>query len=84
MPAPFGFSAGDVIAFGKLIKDVFKALDNTKGAAAEYQALCRELCALHRALLEVELLLRTCDTFCGAQRLVSYCAQNDRSVQRLH
>jgi hypothetical protein len=51
-----------VIAVSILIKDVFKALDDTSGSAAEYQELCRELWALDRALLEVELLSRNCDT----------------------
>jgi hypothetical protein len=62
MPVPFGFSAGDIIAVSILIKDVYKALDDTKGASAEYQELCRELWALDRALLEVEYLSRTCGT----------------------
>jgi len=61
MPVPFGFSIGDVIATSILIKDVLKALDDTYGAAAEYQELCRELLALDRALLEVESLSRSCD-----------------------
>lgn len=62
MAVPFGFSVGDVIAASILIKDVLKALDDTSGAAAEYQELCRELLALDRALLEVESLSRSCDT----------------------
>lgn len=62
MPAAFGFSVGDVIAVSILIKDVFNALDNAKGSAADYQELCRELWALDRALLEVELLSRSSDT----------------------
>ena len=61
LPVPFGLSAGDVIAVSILIKDVFKALDDSKGASAEYQQVCRELWALDRALLEVEILSRTCD-----------------------
>jgi hypothetical protein len=51
-----------VIAVSILIKDVFIALDDSTGASAEYQELCRELWALDRALLEVELLSRSCDT----------------------
>lgn len=62
MPAPFGFSAGDMIAVSILIKDVFKSLDNATDSAAEYQELCRELWSLDRALLEVELPSRGCDT----------------------
>ncbi len=62
MPAAFGISISDVITISILIKDVLKALDDTSGAAAEYQELCRELWALDRALLEVELLSRSYDT----------------------
>jgi hypothetical protein len=61
-PVPFGFSVGDVIAVSILIKDVFKALHDSDGASAQYQQLSRELWALDRALLEVELLSRTTDT----------------------
>jgi hypothetical protein len=62
MPVLFGFSVGDVIAVSILIKDVFKALDDASGAAAEYQELCRELWALDRAFLEVGRLSQSCDT----------------------
>ncbi|KAH9209390.1 hypothetical protein DL95DRAFT_526918 [Leptodontidium sp. 2 PMI_412] len=62
LPVPFGFSAGDVIAVCILVKDVIKALDDIQGASAEYQQLSRELWSLDRALLEVELLSRTCDS----------------------
>jgi hypothetical protein len=41
-PVPLGFSAGDVIAVSILIKKVFTALDDRKGASAEYQELFRE------------------------------------------
>lgn len=62
MAAPFGFSIGDVIAVSILIKDVFNALDSATGSVSEHQELCRELWALDRSLLEVEMLSRTCDT----------------------
>ena len=62
LPVPFGFSAGDVIAVCILVKDIIKALDDAQGASAEYQQLSRELWSLDRALLEVEMLSRTCDT----------------------
>jgi hypothetical protein len=62
MPAPFGFSVGDVIAVSIPIKDVFEALDSATGSSAEYQELIRELWSLDRALLEVEVLPRSCDT----------------------
>ncbi|KAL2065230.1 hypothetical protein VTL71DRAFT_2899 [Oculimacula yallundae] len=62
LPVPFGFSAGDVIAVCILVKDVIKALDDIQGASSEFQQLSRELWSLDRALLEVEMLSRTCDT----------------------
>ena len=62
MPVPFGFSVGDMITVNILIKDVFKALNDSTDASAEYRELCRELWSFDRALLEVELLSRTCDT----------------------
>lgn len=62
MPVPFGFSVGDMIAVSILIKDVFKALNDSTDASAEYWELCRELWSLDRALLEVELVSQTCDT----------------------
>ncbi|PVH79678.1 hypothetical protein DL98DRAFT_214990 [Cadophora sp. DSE1049] len=62
LPVPFGFSAGDVVTVCILVKDVIKALDDAQGASTEYQRLIQELWSLDRALLEVELLSRTCDT----------------------
>ena len=62
MPVTFSFSVGDVIAVSILIKDVFKALDAATGSAAEYQELYRELWSLDRALLEIGMVSRSCDT----------------------
>jgi hypothetical protein len=62
MAVPFGFSAGDCIAVCILVKDAVKALDDTGGASAEYQAVIRELWSLDRALLEVEMLSRCYET----------------------
>ncbi|KAE9362640.1 hypothetical protein N431DRAFT_424419 [Stipitochalara longipes BDJ] len=59
MPVPFGFSVGDCIAVCLLIRDAVKALDDSRGASAEYQEVIRELWAFDRALLEIELLSRT-------------------------
>ena len=61
MPVAFG-SAGDIIAVCLLIKDLVKALDESRGSSAEYEEITRELWVLERALLEVEMLSRTCDT----------------------
>jgi hypothetical protein len=73
-------SAGDVIAISILIKDVIKALDDSRGSAAEYQEVIRELWSLDRALLEVERLSRTFETTvelnalsCAARRAEEQC-----------
>ncbi len=60
MPITFG-SVGDVISVCLLIKDLVKTLDDSRGSSAEYQEVIRELWILERALLEVEILSRTCD-----------------------
>lgn len=60
MPITFG-SVGDIISVSLLIKDLVKSLDNSRGSSAEYQAAIRELWSLDHALLEVELLFRSCD-----------------------
>lgn len=54
--ATFGWSVGDCVSACILIKDVIVALDDSRGSAAEYQELCRELWSLDRALLEVHQL----------------------------
>ena len=59
MPITFG-SVGDIISVSLLIKDLVKCLDESRGSSAEYQAVIRELWSLDHALLEVELLLRSC------------------------
>lgn len=60
MPITFG-SVGDLISVSLIVKDLVKALDDSRGSAAEYQEIIRELLALDRALLEVELLSKTCE-----------------------
>lgn len=59
MPITCG-SVGDIISVSLLIKDLVKCLDESRGSSAEYQTVVRELWSLDRALLEVELLLRSC------------------------
>ena len=59
MPITFG-SVGDIISVSLLIKDLVKCLDGSRGSSAEYQAVIRELWSLDQALLEVELLHRSC------------------------
>lgn len=63
MSAGFTFgSVGDIISLCINIKDLVKALDDSRGSSAEYQEVIRELWALDRVLLEVELLWRTCES----------------------
>lgn len=60
MPVSLTFgSVGDIIALCIIIKDLVKALDESSGASSEYQEVIRELWALDRVLLEIELLWRT-------------------------
>lgn len=89
LPVPFGFSAGDVIAVCILFKDLIKALDDVQGASSEYQQVSRELWSLDRALLEVEMLSRTCDTSielnalsCTTRRVVDQCKESMESFLR--
>jgi len=58
MPITFG-SVGDIIAICLLVKDCVDALSESRGAAASYQAVIRELYVLEKALLEIDLLART-------------------------
>lgn len=60
MPITFG-SVGDIVSISLLIKDLVKSLDDSRGSSAEYQAVIRELWSLDHALLEVEVLFRSCD-----------------------
>ena len=59
MPITFG-AVGDIISVSLLIKDLVKCLDESRGSSVEYQAVIRELWSLDHALLEVELLFRSC------------------------
>jgi hypothetical protein len=59
MAVSFG-SVGDIIAVCLLVKDLVAALDDSRGSAAEYQEVRRELQSLERALLEVEYLSSSC------------------------
>ena len=60
MPIGVG-SVGDIISICLLVKDLVEALNSSRGAAAEYQEITRELWGLERALLQVDLLSRTCN-----------------------
>jgi hypothetical protein len=58
MPITVG-SVGDIISVSLLVKDLLIALNDSRGSAAEYQALTRELYILDTALLQVEQLSRS-------------------------
>ncbi|MCJ1460592.1 hypothetical protein MMC28_010974 [Mycoblastus sanguinarius] len=60
MSITFG-SVGDIISLSLLIKTLVKTLDDSRGSSSEYQAVIRELWGLDRALLEVEVLFRSCE-----------------------
>lgn len=60
MPISFG-SVGDIISICLIVKDLVVALDESGGSSKQYQSPKRELWALERALLEVELLCRSSD-----------------------
>jgi hypothetical protein len=55
MPITFG-SVGDIISVCLIVKDLVDALDKSRGAAAEYQDIIRELWILDRALIQVSKL----------------------------
>ena len=76
-------SFGDIITLCIIIKDLVKALDDSRGSSAEYQEVIRELWALDRVLLEVELLWRTCESTSElsalretARRMADQCRQS--------
>jgi len=52
----FGFSVGDFIAVGNLIKDISSCLQDTEGAKADYRELLRELECLQQALQYLDKL----------------------------
>jgi len=52
----FGFSVGDFIAVGNLIKNISSCLQDAGGAKAEYQELLRELECLQQALQHLDKL----------------------------
>lgn len=54
---PIG-SVGDIIALTLLVKDLIKALDESRGSSAEYQEIVRALWTLNQILGEVAVLYR--------------------------
>ena len=74
---PIG-SIGDIIALSVIIKDLVKALDDSRGSSAEYQDSIRKLWALNRVLREVETLCRICENIAelGALCETIHCIVN--------
>ena len=56
MASGFGFSAGDIIAGIKLVKDLITAIQDSKGSSKEYLELISELRGLESALFGVKKL----------------------------
>lgn len=48
--ASFGFSIGDFLAVGDLARRIVEALNDSRGATAEYKSLCELLLSFNRAL----------------------------------
>ena len=59
--ATFG-SLGDVVSLCILIKDVCKALSQSKGSSSEYREIIAELCALVDVLTQADLLCQERDS----------------------
>ena len=53
MASAFGFSIGDFVTSFYLVKDIIKALNDTKGSSKEYLQVIAELRGLEVALLQV-------------------------------
>ncbi len=80
MSITFG-SVGDIISLSLIIKDLIRSLDKSRGSSAEYQAVIRELWNLDYALLEVEVLSRSCEKTVQLKALsatVHQCAEQCR------
>ena len=66
MATGFGFSVGDLVLGLKLIKDSIEAVNDSKGAAADYKALVTEITTLQDGLEAIEEL-QADDTFSPKQ-----------------
>ncbi|PVH89250.1 hypothetical protein DL98DRAFT_647802 [Cadophora sp. DSE1049] len=77
MPITFG-SVGDIISICLIVKDLVAALDDSRGSKAEYREVVRELYILDRALLEVDILSRTCER---TPELVALCKTARQTAQ---
>ncbi|KAI8632768.1 hypothetical protein F5Y19DRAFT_462581 [Xylariaceae sp. FL1651] len=50
MAVPFGFSVGDIITVGTLVHNIIRAIDERKGAAADYQSCVSTLRSLYSCI----------------------------------
>jgi len=82
MSITFG-AVGDIISVCILVKDLVELLDNSRGSPGEYRTLIRELWALDRSLLHIDILCRTYgnsseigDICKDAQNVVQECQQS--------
>jgi len=82
MSVTFG-AVGDIISVCLLVKDLVELLDNSRGSPGEYRSLVRELYALERSLLHIDILCKTYgdsseigDICIAAQGAVKECQQS--------
>jgi hypothetical protein len=54
MASVFGFSIGDFVIIFYLIKDIVRALNNSKGSSKEYLQVISELQGLELALIQIK------------------------------
>jgi len=72
-------SIGDIVSVSLLLKDLLIAINSSRGAAAEYQEVVRELYILDTALLQVEQLTQTHE---ATPELHGLCEIARRSVEK--
>ncbi|KAL8788879.1 MAG: hypothetical protein Q9195_007093 [Heterodermia aff. obscurata] len=78
---PIG-SLGDVVALSLIIRDLIKALDDTKGSSVQYQEFSRKLWAFKRVVQEVETVCRKREDTVEMNALVgSICCVANQSRQ---
>jgi hypothetical protein len=70
----FGFSVGDFVAAGMLIRDIVNSLQDVGGAKSEYQELIRELCSLEKALQHLDKLQSDSSTQDRTIQSIKYAA----------
>lgn len=56
---PLSFGFGDFIVIMGMVIRLANSLEESKGSSSDYQGLMKELYAFHRALMEVETLVKS-------------------------